>query len=86
MLSGKFDQSFMMLSTGLPIVVQGKTLTQEEEREGIDVLPQLWDDNFQHLTLFDPRFSVACGDDGSDVVIQQFFGSDPAQKWSFDKL
>jgi len=75
----------MMLSTGLPIVVQGKTLTQEEEREGIDVLPQLWDDNFQHLTLFDPRFSAVCGD-GSDVVIQQFSDSDPAQKWSFDKL
>jgi len=76
----------MMLSTGLPIVVQGKTLTQEEEREGIDVLPQLWDDNFQHLTLFDPRFSAACGDDGSNVVIKQFFGSDPAQEWSFGKL
>lgn len=67
-------------------MVQGKTLTQEEEREGIDVLPQLWDDNFQHLTLFDPRFSAVCGDDGSDVVIQQFSDSDPAQKWSFDKL
>jgi len=36
--------------------------------------------------LFDPRFSAVCGDDGSDVVIQQFSDSDPAQKWSFDKL
>lgn len=70
----------------LPIVVQGMTLTQENERKGIDALSQLWDNNFQHLTLFDPRFSVACEDDGVDVVIKRFSRSDSAQQWSFDKL